>query len=426
MNNDDNELDIARKMAAGELPSPQQYKNVTLFAIRITGTGTAYRSNGDEFCYRPPEHYLNDDFLARCNGLTVIFEHPEKPLLTSEEFNARKIGSIFLPYIQGSEVWGIAKIYDESAITIMSSKQISTSPGVYLKGKDKDIRIKFENGDKLLLEGDPELLDHIAVCEYGVWDKGGKPSGVLNSNLEHVMTEEELKAKKDADEAAQAKKDAELQGKLDAMQSKMDAMQAKMDAMPSPEMTAADKAKKDAEEKEKKDAAEAEEKAKADAQTKKDAALQAKIDALEAVIPKALSDADAVVMADCQIKADSIAHAFGDSAPRPLQGETVLAYRKRLAAKFKDHSPAWKSVDLSAINDAAVLNIAEKQIYNDAMTAARNPVAVPGQGLREIIRRSPAGHQVSTFIGDIKDFTSQFKPPVRRFVEKFNKPNTVQ
>ena len=45
---------MAQAVANGELPSPQQFENIWLFAIRITGTGVAYRSAIDELVYRRP------------------------------------------------------------------------------------------------------------------------------------------------------------------------------------------------------------------------------------------------------------------------------------------------------------------------------------------------------------------------------------
>jgi 8-oxo-dGTP pyrophosphatase MutT (NUDIX family) len=415
------ELDIARAIATGELTSPQQVGAMHLFAMRITGTGVAYRSALDEFAYRPPEHYLNDEFLARCNGLAVIYEHPEKSTLNSEEFADRVIGSIMLPYLQGNEVWGVAKIYDDHAISAMLEKKMSTSPTVVFRNLSDNATIALDSGEQVLIEGNPSLLDHLAVCDLGVWDKGGEPAGVLNSTIgaNEMPTPEEYEAKAKADAAEKE----DLKARLDAMTARMDAFEEKN--KPAQEMTAADKAKKDSEEEEAKKKADADEKeaakeAKRADKAKADAAISARITEVESRLPKALDDADLAKMADCQARADSVAHAFGDSAPRPLQGEAVLAYRKRLAAKFKDHSPAWKSISMDAINDA-VIDLAETQIYSDAMTAAMNPVSTHGQGLREIKRTSAGGHQISEFVGDVSAFTSQFKPPVRRFVMKMNK-----
>jgi 8-oxo-dGTP pyrophosphatase MutT (NUDIX family) len=174
---DMDELGIAKAMVAGDLVSPQRYENLLLVALRITGTGAAYRAGIDEYVWRDPSLYLNDEFLERCQGLTVIWEHPTKRMMNSKEFNRRVIGSVMIPYIKPEEreVWGIAKVYDGEAVDALSTEQWSTSPGVKLK---TSISQKLEDGSKLLLEGDIRLLDHIAVCTLGVWDKSGPASGV--------------------------------------------------------------------------------------------------------------------------------------------------------------------------------------------------------------------------------------------------------
>jgi hypothetical protein len=426
-NSDLDELEIACAIAAGELSSPQRVVNMSLFAIRITGTGTAYRSKDDQFTYRPPELYLTDDFLARCNGLQVIYEHPEKATLDSEEFADRTIGSIFLPYIQGDEVWGIAKIYDDAAIAELSDpdKKMSTSPTVVFRTLTENAIIELDNGKAMLIEGKPSLLDHVAICPYGVWDKGGEPAGVLNNStgaIDMPLTAEEFQKKADEYEA-RAKADAE---EKDALKQKIADMEA--GAKPAPAMTAADKAKADAEEEEAKKKADAEaeeEKKKADAEAeekaervKADAALRTEVQALRAGLT--LSDEDRNKIATAQMRAETVFRAFGDSTPAPMLGETVTAYRKRLVGKMKDHSPAWKPVDMSVIADS-MIDLVEQQVYADASVAARNPVSVAGGGLREIKRTSPGGHQISEFVGDVSAFTSAFKPPVRRFVTQMNK-----
>lgn len=174
---DMDELGIAKAIASGELTSPQRYENVLLIALRITGTGAAYREGIDEYVWRDPSIYLNEEFLERCQGLTVIWEHPKNRMMNSKEFNRRVIGSIMLPFIKADdrEVWGVAKVYDEEGAEALSTQQWSTSPGVKLK---TSVARKLEDGSKLLLEGDVRLLDHIAVCTLGVWDKGEDPQGV--------------------------------------------------------------------------------------------------------------------------------------------------------------------------------------------------------------------------------------------------------
>ena len=350
------ELEAAEWVRDGKLPSPYKFENVTLIDMRITGTGAAYRLGDDEYVWRDPALYLNDRFLARCNGLAVIFEHPVKTaMLNSREFNARNVGSIFLPYIKGSDVRGVAKVYDDETIALSSADQLSTSPGVVLRDSDK--KIDPDDGTTLLIEGAAKLIDHLAICEQGVWDKSGPPTGIRND----AMTEEERaaeekaksdKAKADAAEAERVKGDA---AKLDAVMSAMDSVVKRMDAWE--EERKADKAKRDAEEdpekaeklaadKAKKDADEAAEKEKeeaekADAARKKaDSDRDEEVKALKDAM-KPRSDAEAEEMADAHAKADSVASAFGTRAASPIPGESPLAYRRRLLSKLKDHSPDW-------------------------------------------------------------------------------------
>jgi 8-oxo-dGTP pyrophosphatase MutT (NUDIX family) len=444
------ELGIARAMAAGELTSPQKYANVTLFAMRITGTGTAYRRQHDEFVYRRPENYLTDEFLARCNGLPVIWEHPVKATLNSKEFADRIVGTIMLPYIKDDEVWGIAKMYDDAAVEGLSSQQLSTSPAVVFHNASVNSKMELENGSTLLIEGKPSLLDHLAICETGVWDKGEGPHGVesviiptSNGDLD-VMTDEEKKA--DAEERERA--DAEAGQKLDKLLTGLDSIGSRFDSMEErlgkleggkadadegeeekkkadgegegedgdppgkPEKVVADK-RKDSKK------ADEEEEKKADALYSKadvDEIVKKRIDEVKGMIPMQLSDADYAKFADAQARADVVFSAFNDSASRPLQGEGLTAYRKRLANKLKDHSAKWKAVDLSAIADDAAFSIIEDQIYSDAMSAALNPVDLPADELRPIHSRDTTGRQITTFAGRPGAWMRGFSSNRRRLV----------
>ena len=217
------ELGVARAIADGRLTSPQRYQNVMLWAIRITGTGAAFRPKINELVYRDEEIHLHPDMLARCNGLPVLFKHPQKGLLNSEEFGNRVVGMIFLPYVAGDEVWGIAKIYDDEANRLMDEEDLSTSPGVNFENYKVNRTLRLEDGKKVLIEGNPDLVDHVAICELGVWDKGEPPSGIRSESREDsAMTEDEKKAaedkaKKDAEDKAEKEKaDAKMKADADA------------------------------------------------------------------------------------------------------------------------------------------------------------------------------------------------------------------
>jgi 8-oxo-dGTP pyrophosphatase MutT (NUDIX family) len=457
------ELDIARAIRDGELPSPQHYENVWLFALRITGTGAAYRLELNEYVWRDPKLYLNDDFLARCNGLAVILEHPEKNQLDSEEYRDRNIGSIMLPYIKGDEVWGIAKILDDAGAAIMRERQLSTSPAVVFSTPGVNKQKRLDDGGTLLIEGKPSLLDHLAICEQGVWDKGGKPTGIDNSATsdgEPTMADEKDDKKeheaKERERADKARADAEAhQGRtLDKLLERVDAMHTRLDALeggfgtvdPGGEEGDADLEQQgrelikegEAEEEEGKlleqegkgGAGEAEgaegaqmpPEAIGDARkARKDAAraladnakLRAQLDALSRRMPRILSDADHAQMAEAQATADHVYSAFGDAAPRPLQGESLLAYRRRLAGKMQAHSAAWKGISLGEL-PAPALAVAERQIYADALTAARTPADLPADQLREVITVDETGRRIKSFVGQPRAWLQDFACTRRR------------
>ena len=172
------ELGVAKAIRDGDLTSPQYYgKDMMLVALRITGTGMSYRPQVGEFVWRDSSIYMNAEFLERCNGLEVIFRHPKKTMLNTEEFRDRIVGTIFVPYLKPEveEVWGIAKIRDMHAAKLLENEDMSTSPGVLCLGN----KTPGPDGKPILIEDKPFLLDHLAILlEPGVWDKGGPLAGV--------------------------------------------------------------------------------------------------------------------------------------------------------------------------------------------------------------------------------------------------------
>ena len=186
---DGDELDIGEMMRDGDLTSPQIVGNMALFKVRVSGVGYSYRPKLDEFVYRRPEFYLTDRFLARCNGLPVVYEHPDEAVLNSAEFAQRIIGTVFLPFVEGAEVWAIAKIWDRDAAEEMTETQMSTSPSVVFRDPAINLRVELEDGTHLLVEGPPSLLDHLAICKNGVWDKSENPTGVSTTGGESFSAE---------------------------------------------------------------------------------------------------------------------------------------------------------------------------------------------------------------------------------------------
>ncbi|PNO45543.1 NUDIX domain-containing protein [Klebsiella michiganensis] len=420
-----NETEVAALIADGTLSSPQFFINMWMFAIRVTGTGVTWRSADQQMAFRNPDDYLTPEFLQRVAGVPLIWLHPEKNKLDSDEFAKRVIGTLTNSWVaDNGEVWAIARVYDAEAAEIMATRQLSTSPTVtYSEVPDSIIKI---DGQPLLVEGSPVLLDHVAICEQGVWDKLLAPTGVKSDSIPNEaekMDEEKIvalinkaidarMAKADSEEAdRKAKADAEeaaKKEKADAEAKEAEEAKAKADA----EEKAA-KEKADAEAKEKADAEEAERMAK----EKADSQLRQEIADLRSRIPTELSDEERNEVADAQVKADSVFSCFGKRAPVPLSGEKPLAYRRRLMIQLQEHSPDFKSVDLSSIADSALLSVAEKTIYADAQKSASLSVG-PGM-LREIKRADATGRQISTFEGDPAATWAPFQSGKRQ-VTSFN------
>ena len=420
-----NETEVAALIADGTLSSPQFFINMWMFAIRVTGTGVTWRSADQQMAFRNPDDYLTPEFLQRVAGVPLIWLHPEKNKLDSDEFAKRVIGTLTNSWVaDNGEVWAIARVYDAEAAEIMATRQLSTSPTVtYSEAQDSIIKI---DGQPLLVEGSPVLLDHVAICEQGVWDKLLAPTGVKSDSIPNEaekMDEEKIvalinkaidarMAKADSEEAdRKAKADAEeaaKKEKADAEAKEAEEAKAKADA----EEKAA-KEKADAEAKEKADAEEAERMAK----EKADSELRQQIADLRSRIPTELSDEERNEVADAQVKADSVFSCFGKRAPVPLSGEKPLAYRRRLMIQLQEHSPDFKSVDLSSIADSALLSVAEKTIYADAQKSASLSVG-PGM-LREIKRADATGRQISTFEGDPAATWAPFQSGKRQ-VTSFN------
>jgi len=397
------ELDIAKSMISGELSSPQVFNNVTLFDLRITGTGAAYRVGLEEFVHRHPDNYLNDEFLERCNGLPVLWNHPEEGVMDSKDFSNRIIGTIFKPYIKDDEVWGIAKIYDDLSVKQMTENQLSTSPGVLFNRQSENTVVELSDGKHLLIEGVAPLIDHLAICERGVWDKLGEPSGVrLDSQIIEGVDKMTDEVKADADNGnkdntgedyPRHKNDADptaLNAIMDAIGkigSRMDALNARMDA-------ADEKVKADAEPKPE---------VKADAEPKPEVKADAEED-----------ETESAAMADAQARADSVLQLHGKHAPRPMSGEKAHAYRNRVLKPLQQFSERFKNVDFSKITDNVAFKHFEDQVYNDAQLAANDPRRIistlPRGQLREVTKKQ-GRVEMTEFIGDISGFTNQFRQP---------------
>jgi len=183
-----NELQVAGRIADGTLPSPQQFGASWYWAIRISGTGAAWRASEGEFVWREPKIWLTPEMSVRAASLPVLIDHPESGVLNSPEFAARCVGVTVHGYVRGDELWSIARILDSGANEILAADAYEdTSPAVtFAPGTGARIDI---GGASLLIEPEPMLLDHICLTAKGVWSRSVEPSGVDNSNIETAEKE---------------------------------------------------------------------------------------------------------------------------------------------------------------------------------------------------------------------------------------------
>jgi 8-oxo-dGTP pyrophosphatase MutT (NUDIX family) len=473
---DMDELAVAKAIRDGELAGPIQYVNVMLVAIRLTGTGAAYRTETEEFVWRDPSIYLNDNFVQRCNGLPVILDHPVTPdgepmqFLNSEEFRKRIVGTVFLPYLAGDEVWAIAKIFDTTAQEIICVKQISTSPCVVFRRVEVGSRYELEGGEQILVEGKPLLLDHVALCGLGVWDKLGPPTGVLVDNTDDIEThadstkevaqmDEPVTAMPDAGASVEGtqhgeKLDAILKGMGDLkashdsfrteMSAKHDALCGRMDAFEKGkegavaatpaepaepvaavgttadsgaalEPTVTDKGALKEEREENHLAMNDAIKTALAPHIADNAKLRQQIAALAARVPADLPPVERAKYSRHQMDAERVYQAFGDgAAPGPLAGESLFNYRSRLMAPYLKHSPKFKSVDLGKQTPES-LDVLEVAVYSDAMVAACSPTVGDTIGrLRMSETRDSTGRTIRRYHGDVRAFLAPFAIAPRR------------
>src|SRR5580765_7962071 len=380
------ELSVAKQIADGTISSPQKFGGMTLVNMRVTGTGVAYRSAIDEYCFRDPALYMNQEFVDRCAGLPVLLDHTEGGFLADEEYKLRNVGSLFYTYLKpdSNEVWSVAKIYDEATVEMMAETQLSTSPAVVFTDSDENRMIEI-GGTPILVEGKPTFLDHLAICAQGVWDKYAAPQGVSAFNDNQPIEDEPM--------TTEVKNDAQVE-MLASIADALARLTARLDAV--------EEAKKEEDKKDAEEELEIEAKAKEIAE-----AFAAKIAALEAAMPKALSDEEYAAMADAQEKAAAALSMHGESAPRAMAGETVLQYRQRVAAKLKRYSEKFAAIEMSKL-DSDMFAIAEEIIYADAVVAAKTaPVGVEA-GLRTVVTTDSSGRRCNSFVGSPKAWMSAF------------------
>jgi hypothetical protein len=385
-----NEHEIALAISTGQLPSPQVVGNAVLFAMRITGTGAAYREKLNEYTFRNPANYLNDGGLELCSGAPVIFNHPDGNVLTNDNYKAHIVGTIIYPYLQDSEIWGVAKILDTDAAIAIIDDNLSTSP-TFILSTDNQKKITLDDMT-VLIEDKPEQLDHVAICADGVWDKGETPNGILNNNEDLIMADEDLKANAD-DEAKKIAAYADIPAVTPETTLKTVAADADSVTISNADLEALLKladmqqtlseqqAHELAELKARISGTESDLAAKADAA--ETGGLADRLSTIEGRMkePEELKDEDVAEVADAEQEAEKVTQAFGDSAKHAMKGEKPAAYKRRIAKLYQKNSVTFADSNLDVVLDKNMLNLAFKTICADSVHAAEVMPRNNGRGV---------------------------------------------
>lgn len=280
----------------------------------------------------------------------------------------------------------------------------------------------------------PEEKSDAAKADAEAGQKLDRMLSCLDSMSKRMDALEESEKKDDDDddeeEMADKKKDAKRKDEWPDKDEKKDAKRkdAKKDAQVN--KIAADDdddAKKDDDE----DMDEDDDKAKRLAADKKkdsrkdsraDSELIARLDRLERM--RSVTDEDRAAMAQIQSRADSAYTMLGDAAPRFMDGEEKNDYRIRLLKKLQPKSPKWKDYDFAKA-DSALLDIAEKDIYADAVASAMSPADLAEGHLRMIKKVDETGRPHILWAGQPRAWMQQFQPPTRRVTqfETRSRPN---
>lgn len=165
-----------------------ELENCFYMPVRITGTGETVRfeghpsnevKDGEPFVEeRLKSEYFTASALEHCARLPILIEHPKDGMLGSNNIKDNAIiGQTVDAWIQGDEIWGLARIYDKTLLGQLGNNIGSTSPGISI----------FHSimTDEKVTEG-PVEINHLAFVKQGHWDQIKGSVGYDNSKIERM------------------------------------------------------------------------------------------------------------------------------------------------------------------------------------------------------------------------------------------------
>lgn len=200
--------------------------------------------------------------------------------------------------------------------------------------------------------------------------------------------------------------DAMMESGKDEAEAKKDAKGRRDAAEKEEEDARKDKARKDEEDKARKDSV---------GLGLENKALRERLEKLEGRVPEVQpKDADVKAFGAVQSRFDEVFSALAMNTPRPMQGESLLNYRKRGVIELKKFSTTFKDAEINvAAADEGIFTPVEKIILGEAMAMARSDATVPPGTLREVPEVLPGGHKGLKFYGNPADWMADFAPSLR-------------
>jgi hypothetical protein len=162
-----NELSVAQAVAEGVLPSPTVWGNSFFINLRLSGVGCAWRNSVNEYVVRDRHDWCSAAMLDRFRGCLCVWGHPATGTLTSQSFGDTCVGVILWTYVHPEldEPWGTARLLDANCARLIAEGKCDTSPGITIDPSQCSQTIV--DGKKLLCEGIPASIDHLAIVYMG-------------------------------------------------------------------------------------------------------------------------------------------------------------------------------------------------------------------------------------------------------------------
>jgi hypothetical protein len=128
-----------------------------------------------------------------------------------------------------------------------------------------------------------------------------------------------------------------------------------------------------------------------------------------------MSYTDEAELAKLHEKADPFFKPHNRSAPRYMENETPVSYRKRLATNLLEHAPSLKDIKVRDTRGSA-FDLIEKQIYDEARREAERPSNIPDGELREMRKFDASGRPFYEFYGRASTWMDNFSHGTKKRV----------